>query len=81
VRASGSTSLHLSQHAAILTPGSSQVLIPIATLRAMAFVQTVRTRRVSDLLDRFIPAIRLSQQYSTDSAITGLQCSLYATAC
>jgi hypothetical protein len=32
-RASGSTSLHLSQHAAILTPGPPQVLAPFPSLR------------------------------------------------
>ena len=66
VRASDSTSFLLSQHAITLTPGPSQVLIPITSLQAMAFAHSVGARRVSDIR-RFVPAIRLSQQINTGS--------------
>jgi len=40
----------LSQHAIILTSGPSEMHIPVASLRALAFVETVTTRRVSDVV-------------------------------
>ena len=63
-----------SQHATTITPGPRQVLVPITSLSALAFAQTVKAPRV-DRTRRLCPNIRLSQQYQPDIAFRG--CSVH----
>ena len=53
---------YLSPHAAGLTPGSHQVLMPFASLMTPAFSQYIEDRRVSPLSEVY-PSTELSQLY------------------
>ncbi len=59
-----------------LPRGSLQVYVPVASLQAMAFAQTVGARRVRRHIGDDIPVIRLSQLWLPDTCISGLQRSL-----